>query len=167
LSGGYTWYKPQDQCYRAFASNLAAAVGMPLLAIDYRKGDPAGPTNGCFPDHTFPAAIQDSLVALKWLADNVPGHDNPSNIKVNRATQLFLAGDSAGGGMTLAMLLAIRDSNAAEANSGSGSDSVEADMTIMPEARGVRMPDAAAAFSPWADLSCSTTSYVRCENRRI
>ncbi len=89
------------------ASRLSTASGAAALVIDYRLG----------PEHRFPAAVHDAVAAYEALLDDgfAPG-------------RLAVAGDSAGGGLTLATLLALRD-------------------------RGVALPSAAACLSPWTDLT--------------
>ncbi len=96
------------QAYRPLWSGLAAAAGIRAVAIDYRLA----------PEHPFPAAIEDALSAYQALLD---GGASPGSIVV--------AGDSAGGGLTVALLAAAR-------------------------AKGLPMPAAAVALSPWADLEC-------------
>lgn len=95
-----------------FAGRLSADSGLPVLLPDYRLG----------PENTHPAALDDSLAAFDWLvAQGIA------------AGQIVVAGDSAGGGLTLATLTALRD-------------------------RGIT-PAAGVALSPWADLTCSNPSY--------
>ena len=71
------------------------------------------------PEHPFPAALDDAVSAYRSLLDSG-----------SSAGTLVLAGDSAGGGLVLAMLLRLRD-------------------------EGLPMPAGAVLFSPWADLSLS------------
>ena len=101
--------------YRALASQVAAALGAPVLTFDYRLA----------PEHPFPAAVDDAVGAVGWLVD--------AGIAPER---LAIAGDSAGGGLTVATLVALRD-------------------------RGRSQPGAAAALSPWADLTVTADSYHR------
>lgn len=89
--GGYEWYSPQD-VYRPVTSRLAADTGMPVLCFDYRL----------IPEFRHPAQLEDGLQALRWIAANGP--EGPG-----RASKIFLAGDSAGGGLALALALAVRD----------------------------------------------------------
>jgi len=78
------------------------------------------------PEHPFPAAIEDCVQAYQWLSAMGPDEATPA-----RAT--FIGGDSAGGGLTLATLLALRD-------------------------RGLPLPRAGIALSPFADLTLSGES---------
>jgi len=54
------------------------------------------------PEHRFPAGLEDCICAYEWMIANGPSGAAPS-----RAS--FVAGDSAGGSLTLATLLALRD----------------------------------------------------------
>ncbi|MEX2236922.1 MAG: alpha/beta hydrolase [Dehalococcoidia bacterium] len=112
--GGYVAGSPAS--HRQMAGRLAAVGGCAVLLIDY----------GLAPEKRFPVAVDDAVAAWEWMLANGP------NGGVS-AVNAFVAGDSAGGGLTLALLLALRD-------------------------RGLRMPDAACAISPWADLTMSGAS---------
>jgi acetyl esterase/lipase len=92
--------------HRAMIARIARASNARALAIDYRLA----------PEHPFPAAVDDATAAYKWLL--AEGYE-PGKI--------VIAGDSAGGGLTLAALVALRDS-------------------------GVPMPAGAVPISPWTDL---------------
>ncbi len=93
--------------HRELAARIGRASRAEVLSLDYRLA----------PEHAFPAAIDDAIAAYRWLLD----HDfAPSHIAV--------AGDSAGGGLAVATLLAIRDAK-------------------LPQ------PAAAALLSPWVDLA--------------
>ncbi len=78
--------------YLPLAADLSAAAKCAVLLPDYRLA----------PEHRFPAGLEDSLRAYEWMLVAGPNGKGPA-----RAT--FIAGDSAGGGMTLATLLALRD----------------------------------------------------------
>ncbi len=92
--------------HRSLCSYLSAATGGRVLNVDYRLA----------PEHPFPAGIDDSVTAYSWLlAQGI----NP--------TKVVIAGDSAGGGLTLATLVALRD-------------------------QGLPLPAAAVPISPWTDL---------------
>ncbi|MGE6191099.1 alpha/beta hydrolase [Stutzerimonas stutzeri] len=99
--------------YRSMASHLAAASGARVFVADYRLA----------PEHPFPAAIDDALAVYRGLLDSGV---NPGNIVV--------AGDSAGGGLSMALLLAARDA-------------------------GLPQPAAAALMSPWVDMTQSGASW--------
>jgi monoterpene epsilon-lactone hydrolase len=76
--------------HRTLAGNVALASAARVLLIDYRLA----------PEHPFPAAVEDAVAAYGWLlAQGVA----PS--------QLVVAGDSAGGTLTLALLVYLRDHN--------------------------------------------------------
>lgn len=85
-SGGYLMGSANG--YRSFGGFLASATGCRVLMVDYRLA----------PEHPFPAAIEDALAVYKWLLkdDFDPG-------------KTMLCGDSAGGGLALVTLQAIRD----------------------------------------------------------
>lgn len=74
--------------HRELAARLSRAAGARVLVLDYRLA----------PEHPFPAAVEDATAAYRWLLSQ--------GIKPNR---VVVAGDSAGGGLTLATLLALRD----------------------------------------------------------
>ena len=94
------------------ATALARRVGTPAVSVDYRLA----------PEHPFPAAVDDAYAAYRALLDG----GTP-------ASDIVLAGDSAGGGLVLAVLLSARRD-------------------------GLPLPAGAALFSPWTDLSLSGTS---------
>jgi acetyl esterase/lipase len=99
--------------YRAFAIALTRRTGIPVFVLDYRLA----------PEHPFPAALDDAVAAYRALRRRL------------RATDIVLAGDSAGGNLALATLLRLR----------AGPDGP------LPVA-GV------AVFSPWTDLTGSGDS---------
>jgi monoterpene epsilon-lactone hydrolase len=110
--GGYTAMSART--HRALTSRLAAWSDARLFALDYRLA----------PEHPFPAALDDALA--EWRALIAAGTP-PSRIVV--------AGDSAGGGLALALLIALRDA-------------------------GEALPAAAVLFSPWTDLAATGESLV-------
>src|SRR5271169_3348487 len=92
--------------HRALAGRLSRAAKARVLVIDYRLA----------PEHPHPAPVEDSVAAYRWmLAQGI----KPSRIAV--------AGDSAGGGLTVATLVAIRDAKLAS-------------------------PGAGVCISPWVDM---------------
>ncbi|MGZ3342674.1 MAG: alpha/beta hydrolase [Reyranella sp.] len=92
--------------HRRLAYDISAASGARVLVIDYRLA----------PEHPFPAAVDDAATAWRWL------------LQQGFATsRLAIAGDSAGGGLTLATLVNLRD-------------------------RKLGLPACAVAISPWVDL---------------
>ncbi|MEY9835689.1 alpha/beta hydrolase [Streptacidiphilus sp. EB103A] len=96
----------------ALAVGLAARVGGRGISVGYRLA----------PEHPFPAAVEDALAAYRALLDDGV---SPSRIA--------FAGDSAGGGLAVAALIAARDA-------------------------GLPLPSAAVAFSPWTDLTLAGAS---------
>jgi acetyl esterase/lipase len=110
--GGYAIGSPRS--HRHLAAAIASASGVSALLPDYRLA----------PEHPFPAAVEDATAAYEWL---VAGGIAPQHIVV--------AGDSAGGGLAVATLLALRD-------------------------RGRPLPAGGVCISPWVDLSCSGASYT-------
>jgi len=97
---------------REMAARLAARAGCTALIVDYRLA----------PEHPFPAALEDALASYRWLLSQ--GFDPAS---------IVIAGDSAGGGLTVALLAALRDV-------------------------GEALPAAAILLSPWTDLAMTGES---------
>jgi epsilon-lactone hydrolase len=95
------------------AARLGRAGGMRVLFPEYRLA----------PEHRFPAAIDDVVAAWRWLRTD-QGLD---------AASIAVAGDSAGGGLAVALLVAIRDA-------------------------GEALPAAAVLMSPTVDLTSSGAS---------
>lgn len=111
--GGYIG--PMKNIYRKFAVRYSKlSLGGDVLTIDYRVA----------PEHPYPAALEDAVFAYRWLVEE----------KRYRPEQIIIAGDSAGGGLTLALTLYLRD-------------------------HGMALPAGLLLMSPWADLTCSGESY--------
>jgi monoterpene epsilon-lactone hydrolase len=106
-SGGY---------YLPLAAHISQAAKCAVLLVDYRLA----------PEHCFPAGLDDCVLAHDWLCSHGPDGRVPA-----RAT--FVAGDSAGGNLTLATLLALRD-------------------------RKLPLPQGAISISPAADLTLASES---------
>jgi len=85
VSGSGAYYLP-------LAAHISAAAKCAVLLPDYRLA----------PEHAFPAGFEDCIAAHQWILSNGPSGPGPA-----KAT--FIAGDSAGGSLTLATLLALRD----------------------------------------------------------
>jgi len=84
--GGYCMGSPSS--HRRLVAELSKQAKARVLSLDYRLA----------PEHPYPAAVEDAVAAYRWLlAQEVP------------AARIAIAGDSAGGGLTLATLLALRD----------------------------------------------------------
>ena len=87
--------------------------GCSVLTPDYRVA----------PENPYPAALDDALASYQWLLDN--GYSGE---------QIVLAGDSAGGGLAMALCMYLRD-------------------------HGMPLPCGLVAMSPWTDLTASGESY--------
>ena len=91
-------------------SRIARAAGARAFSVDYRLA----------PENPFPAAVEDATTAYRWLLKQ---NTDPKSI--------VIAGDSAGGGLAAATLLALKDA-------------------------GDPMPGGAVLISPWTDLTCTS-----------
>ncbi|GJL96691.1 MAG: hydrolase [Hyphobacterium sp.] len=103
--GGYC--RGSAYSHRPFVSRLAAVLNMKTRAPDYRLA----------PEHPCPAAIEDALAAYRDMRKGMEG-------------PLIVAGDSAGGGLVLALTLKLKE-------------------------LGEALPDALILYSPWTDLTVS------------
>lgn len=95
--------------HRNFLGRLAKVCRMNILAIDYHLA----------PEHPFPAALEDALTAFRWLLSQGYGPG-----------EMVIAGDSAGGGLAIATLISLRDSQ-------------------------LPLPACAVCISPWVNLACT------------
>ena len=102
--GGYNVGSPNT--HREMVAHISKASGAKVLLIDYRLA----------PEHPFPAALEDAASAYRWLLENGLEGKN-----------IAIAGDSAGGGLSLATAISIRDA-------------------------GDPLPSSIACISPWTDL---------------
>jgi monoterpene epsilon-lactone hydrolase len=116
LHGG-AYISGSAHTHRALAARIALAAGCVALVVDYRIA----------PEDPFPAALDDTIAALRYLT-----HYGPDGV-LAEARNVFVGGDSAGGGLTLATLL---------------------------ETRGEIPVAAAVTLSAWTDLTCTGESLV-------
>lgn len=110
--GGYTI--GSIDTHREVVSRLSRATGARGLLIDYRLA----------PENRFPAAVEDAKAGYRWLLSTgvKPSH-------------LVIAGESAGGGLTVATLMTLRDLH-------------------------VPLPAAGICMSPWVDMECLGKSMI-------
>lgn len=100
------------ETHRVLTAHIAITAQARALIIDYRLA----------PEYPFPAPVEDALNAYKWLlAQGVP------------PDRLVLAGDSAGGGLVAATIIALRD-------------------------KGIPLPAAGVCLSPWVDMESTGDS---------
>ena len=114
--GGY--YRGSVAATRATVARISAEAKVKCLSIKYRLA----------PEYPFPAAIDDSYSAYEWL--------------INEGIcpkQIIVSGQSAGGGLCLALLLKIKENN-------------------------ISQPLGAVALSPWTDLSQSGKTMIKNKN---
>jgi monoterpene epsilon-lactone hydrolase len=109
--GGYVMGTPGGS--RAFTTEFALRTKTRVVSVDYRLA----------PEHPYPAAVNDAVAAYgALLATGI----SPQ--------QIAIGGESAGGGLTVATLLAARDN-------------------------GMPMPSCAFAVSPWTDITCEARTF--------
>ena len=109
--GGYSSGSPIT--HRKLAANLSGAANARVLTPHYRLA----------PEHRYPAAVEDAVAAYDWLLAQGISNSN-----------VIVAGDSAGAGLALSMLVARRDA-------------------------GGKLPRAAVLMSAWTDLTASSPSH--------
>jgi epsilon-lactone hydrolase len=102
---------------RRMIALISAAAQARVLSVGYRLA----------PEHPFPAAVDDAQTAYRFLLSRDASHGGTD------PAAIAIAGDSAGGGLTLATLVALRDA-------------------------GDPLPAAAVAMSPWTDLALTSES---------
>lgn len=112
-SHGGSYVSGSPSTHEAIIARLAEQCSLPVFAYDYRLA----------PEHPFPAALEDACAAVDYLA----GRGYPPE-------RLAFCGDSAGGGLTLALTMMLRD-------------------------QGRGLPAALAVLSPWADLTETSDSH--------
>lgn len=111
--GGYIG--PMKNIYRKFAVKYSKmSFGGDVLTVDYRVA----------PEHPYPAALEDAVSAYRWLV-----HEKRYDPR-----HVIVAGDSAGGGLALALCMYLRDHR-------------------------IPLPAGVILMSPWLDLTCSGESY--------
>lgn len=111
--GGYIG--PMKNIYRRFAVRYSKlSLGADVLSPDYRVA----------PEHPFPAALEDAVYAYRWLLED----------REYKPDQIVVAGDSAGGGLALALCLYLKDHD-------------------------FPLPGGVIAMSAWTDISLSGDSY--------
>ena len=111
--GGYIG--PMKNIYRTMAVRYSKILnGGDVLTIDYRVA----------PKHPYPAALEDAVAAYLWLIEEQ--EYDPKKV--------LIAGDSAGGGLALALMMYLRDND-------------------------YPLPLGAVLMSPWTDLTCNGSSY--------
>jgi epsilon-lactone hydrolase len=108
--GGFVWGSLAS--HRHFVSELGRAAEMKTLALDYRRA----------PEFPFPHALEDAINGYRYLLEH--------------CRQITIAGDSAGAGLAVAMLVRLRELS-------------------LPQ------PASAVLFSPWTDMTISAGSYAR------
>lgn len=100
------------EIHRGLLGRFAAATRKKVLAVNYRLA----------PEHPYPAALEDALCVYDWLLS-----------EGFASKRIAVAGDSAGGGLCLSMLIALRNTNRP-------------------------IPACAVCLSPWVDLTLSSAS---------
>ena len=113
---GGGWLVGSPRSHRAITERLAQKTGAAVFALDYRL----------MPEHRFMDGVEDCREAYRWLLENGPNGPEAASFMV-------VAGDSAGGSHTLALIAWLRD-------------------------QGLRQADAAIALAPSTDLTLTAPS---------
>ncbi len=111
--GGY--FSGSPSTHRRLVADLAGAAGIPAVVVDYRL----------MPEHPYPAALGDAWSAYWWLL--AQGFE---------ARRIVVAGESAGAGLAVALLLLVRETN-------------------LPQ------PAGCICFSPWVDMGLTGATLIR------
>jgi len=98
--------------HRPLCARIADSSQCNILVVNYRLA----------PEHRYPVALEDALFSYQWLLKNYPGRS------------IIVMGDSAGGGLAMALLLLIKE-------------------------KSFPMPAGAVGISAWLDLECTSASY--------
>jgi monoterpene epsilon-lactone hydrolase len=101
--------------HRGFVADLAISAKARALIVEYHLA----------PEFPFPAALEDAMMAYDWLIEK---GTSPGNV--------IVAGDSAGGGLTLALLIHLRDQKK-------------------------ELPAMAICLSPWTNLAVTGESVLK------
>jgi acetyl esterase/lipase len=115
---GGAWMMGSPLSHRTITTRFSEITGGAVLAIDYRL----------MPEHPRMAGIEDCRSAYRWMLDNGPDGPAPAGV-------VFVAGDSAGGNLTLSLIAWVRD-------------------------QGLRPPNAAVAMSPATDGTLGSPSLL-------
>jgi acetyl esterase/lipase len=112
LHGGGYCFGSSLTTHRMGLATMSKITNTICHSIDYRLA----------PESPYPAALDDALASWRHITRNNPD------------TEIILAGDSAGGGLSLALMMYLRDN-------------------------GEKLPDSAVLFSPWTNLNCDSETY--------
>lgn len=113
---GGSWISGTLDGYRSLASLISKATAASVLLVDYRLA----------PENKFPAGLNDCVTAWSWMLENGPAVSE-------KASSAFICGDSAGGNLTLASYLALKD-------------------------QGLEVPKGLVALSPATDFTAASPS---------
>jgi acetyl esterase len=139
LHGG-GWVAGDLESHDGICRQLANAAGCAVVAVDYRRA----------PEHKFPAALEDAVAALRWLAGNA------DRIGLDGG-RLAVGGDSAGGNLAAAACLALRDG---------GGPALRLQLLIYPSTDCRQMQDSYARFATGFGLSRAEAQWYRAQYLR-